>query len=332
MSARVYTAFGLSLSANRPIPGLSTRPDGATDVDADIWFGREAWPAGIEQAPGAIWYVSRESYENQRALQVWRLDEGSFRLLYADGTEFLVNRNGTEVWARWPEASSTLEDTATYLLGPVMALLLRIRGRTCLHGSAVALGKRAIALVGPPGTGKSTTAAAFSRLGYPALADDVVALRHRDAICEVQPAFPQLRLWPDSVALLYGTVDALPRLTPCWDKRALDLMRAGPRFDEQPLPLAAIYLLGGDSPRAGPRCEGLGRRESLLMLVANTCVNYLLDAAMRAAEFDVLTQVVSTVPVRKVAGSNGAHLTQLCSSILEDCEALGCTASPTTVR
>jgi hypothetical protein len=253
-------------------------------------------------------------------------------LAYGDGTRFLVNRRGSEIWATWPD-SLTLDDTLTYLLGPVLGFVLRLRGITCLHASAVAVGDRAIALMGPASAGKSTTAAAFAQMGFPVLADDIVALSERDEIFEVQPAYPQLRLWPESVVRFYGAADALPRLTPTWDKRALDLTQNGCRFLEQALPLAAIYLLAERSTDVAPRTEGLAGREALLTLVANTYVGYLLDAAMRGQEFASLARLVSGVQVRRIVPADDlAQVTRLCACILDDCEALGCTASPTMAR
>ena len=77
-----------------------------------------------------------------------------------------MDRHGTKLWASWPSHSS-VEEAATYLLGPVLGLLLRFRGVTCLHASAVAIGDSVIAFVGAEGAGKSTTAAAFARPGMP---------------------------------------------------------------------------------------------------------------------------------------------------------------------
>jgi dephospho-CoA kinase len=54
-----------------------------------------------------------------------------------------------------------------------------LRGVVCLHASAVAIGDEAIALLGPAGSGKSTTAAAFAERGYSVLAEDVVTLDDR---------------------------------------------------------------------------------------------------------------------------------------------------------
>ncbi len=319
-----YSAFGLALRTNRSIPGLIPRP-AVSSVDTDIWLDPASWKPAIDGLPEEVWHVSEERDGNASALRVWRLGRGDwFRLLYSDGHEFFVNRRGTEVWARWP-GSSTIEDAAIYLLGPILGFVLRLRGTTCLHASAVTVGGRAIALLGPASAGKSTTAAVFARAGYPVLADDVAAVFERGAASWIQPAYPQLRLWPESVALVCGTPDALPPLTPTWDKRALDLTREGWRFDGQPRPLAAIYVLAGRESEVNRSAgiEPLRARDSLLTLVANTCVGYLLDAEMRAQEFRTLGCVVSSVAVRQIVSAGAREpLTVLRDRILQDCEAL----------
>ncbi|HEY0729444.1 MAG TPA: hypothetical protein VGD38_15295, partial [Pyrinomonadaceae bacterium] len=98
-----------------------------------------------------------------------KLQGGRFyRFAYADNTEFVVDHQGREIWTTWPEPL-TLEDTATYLLGPVMGFVLLLRGLVSLHASAIVVDGAAIALVGPAGAGKSTTAAAFSARGFSVL-------------------------------------------------------------------------------------------------------------------------------------------------------------------
>jgi hypothetical protein len=319
-----YSAFGLTLGANRAVPGLAAGA-AASPPDVTLWLNPDRWPVHVDAQPGPRRYVSAETGDdNAPALQVWSMADGAwFKLRYDDGTEFLVDRSGAEVWARW-HAASTVEDMGTYLLGPVLGFVLRLRGITCLHASAVAVDGRAIALLGPPCAGKSTTAAAFALNGYPVLADDIVALAEGDEMA-VQPAHPRLRLWPDSVALLFGTPDALPRLTPGWDKRVLYLGEPHTRFQARPLPLAAIYVLAGGAT-GSVACAGVRAREGLLALVANSYVNYLLDARMRGDEFRCLARVASTVPVRLVPPDAGGP-SERCHRILKDYESLRCTAS-----
>ncbi len=319
-----YAAFGLTFTANHPIPGL-TPQDRPAEADISIQLNADRPHGLFDRDHIEPWYVSDARERDAPALRVWRAGHRpSFRLMYADGTEFLVDAPRGEIRATW-SPPSTLADTATYLLGPVLAFLLRLRGVACLHASAVAIGDRAVAFAGPAEAGKSTLAAAFAQMGIPVLADDVVALTSRDGAPYVQPAYPQLRLWPDAAAALWGSADRLPRLTPTWDKRALDLMQGGYRFQEDPLPLAAVYWL---QPRSAShedvRIEEVKGRLALQTLIANSYSSYLLDSAARAHEFRLLGDVAARVPVRRVVPqAHSRHLTRLCACIVEDAEALG---------
>jgi hypothetical protein len=320
-------AFGLNLVANQPIPGLVESPA----IPADIRLRLGHLPAALrdwerEAEPRLPWYASPHHDASGRPLlTVRQLAGGSFfQFLYGDGTRFVIDRSGSEIWAAWPTAL-TLADAATYLLGPVLGFVLRLRGRVCLHASAVAFDGAVVAFLGPAGAGKSTTAAAFARRGFPVLCDDVVALAEGPDHFNVSPAYPQLRLWPASVALLYGDADALPPLTPNWDKRGLDLRGAGGRFPDKPLPLAAVYLLGErrDDTKA-PYVETLPQAAALWTLVAHTYVNYLLDRTRRAAEFEMLGRLLARVPVRRLIPQAGpARLPQMCDVVVADYQARG---------
>jgi hypothetical protein len=318
-----YFAFGLSVASDLPVPGLVPRT-GFVGADVHLWFRQRPPRLKEPQSGETPFYVSPDG--NGMGVPSLRVqitnDGGYFCFRYTDGTKFLVDRGGTNVWASWPR-TLTLEDTATYLVGPVLGFLLRLRGITCLHASAVALGGRAFALVGPPRAGKSTTAAAFARRGVLVLSDDLVALSDEGGCLKAQPGIPRIRLWPESVCALYGAPDALPLLTPNWDKRYLDLAANGPLFQQLPLPLAAIYLLGERSLDArAPFVEGLPAPEGLMDLVANTYTNRLLDRLMRAQEFNALGRVVTRIPIRRVIPhADPASLGKLCEVLLEDFQA-----------
>jgi hypothetical protein len=254
------------------------------------------------------------------ALGIWTLASGAwFHWRYSDGTEFLVDHLGTRLWAVWLEPL-TIEDTATYLLGPVMGFVLLLRGTHCLHASAINFGDRAIALVGPAGAGKSTTAAAFATLGYRVLSDDVVTLADKSGGLMVHPAYPCLRLWPESVEALFGTRDALPLLTPNWDKRYLDLTGDEHRFQADALPLGAVYFLGARSGNAdAPRIEPVAPQAGMIELVANAYAPYLKDKTARAEEFKVLRHVVAKVPLRRaIPGADLRDVSRLCEVIRDD--------------
>ncbi|MHB1069002.1 MAG: hypothetical protein ACYC1W_03950 [Gemmatimonadaceae bacterium] len=284
-----YALYGLVVRCNRALGDLDAAPAGARE-DVDITLG------GVRRDPGQ-WqaatphYQWREPPDAPPSVEVRRDATRGFWFRYDDGTEFVLDHEATRIQGSWTEASS-LEDTATYLLGPVLGFTLRLRGVLAFHASAVLIDGRAVVLAGPSGSGKSTTAAAFVRAGVPVLADDVVAVRVVDGVTLAYPSYRLLRLWDESERILFGTSGQLPLLTPTWDKRALPLGGDHP-FHETPAPLGDLFLLAprSEDPRA-PHIDALPRGEAFMQLVANTYANYLLDDAMRGHEMRALDAVL----------------------------------------
>ena len=318
-----YRFFALRLRCNCPIPGLPRAAD-AGAVDIEIWLQSQSWPTTAFGASRAVWYPSASRTAADPVVTVWKLaDGGFFEMCYDDGTEFLLDEAGARIWCTWPD-SLTLEDACTYLLGPVLGFALRLRGITCLHASGIEVERQAVAFVGPGGAGKSTAAAVFAESGFAILSDDVVALSDRGSAILAQPAVPRLGLWPDSVEAVFGSPELLPRQTPNWDKRYLDLTQGRYRFQEEPLPLKAIYVIGSrDAAARAPFVDRLRPSVGLTRLIQNTYVNYLLDRTMRAHDFDVLARLVSHVPVRDVVPhADVAQLPRLRDVILDDLQDL----------
>jgi hypothetical protein len=316
-----HAAYGLTLTSDLAIPGLALC---ATHAQADVTVWLREPPehiARLLQSPEEDYYVSPYIGDySTPILSLRSLCGGAyFKFHYDDGTEFVLDRAGTEVFGQWP-ANSTLEDTATYFLGLVLGFLLHLRGQVCLHASAVAVEGGAIALLGPAGAGKSTTAAAFARQGFPVLSDDIVTLCETGGSFLVQPGYPRLCLPPEATASFYGSADALPLFAANWDKRYLDLQQNGHRFQDRALPLAAVYRLSERGAMgADQRVEAMSPREALLDLVGNSYANYLLDDAQRAAEFAVLGRVAARVPMMRVnAPENPEHIGELCAALSQD--------------
>jgi hypothetical protein len=320
-----YLVFGLTLRSNGPIPELplATRNDDVADVHVHLNLSPLETRI-LPSDPATLIYASPYQDESGSSmLRIWSIDGGKLcRLDYADGTRFWLDREGTEVWATWPE-NSTIEDTATYLMGPVLGRLLRLRGVTCLHASAVAFGEQAVAFVGPAGAGKSTTAAALALRGHAILSDDVVALAERDRSFYVHSAYPYLCLWPESVASIYGSADALPQLSANYAKRCLSLGKHELQFAERPLQLAAIYILGERRGDPAPTIEDLAPQQAFLSLLANTFGMNVVDGSLRAKEFETLGRLVPAVRIRHIWPHQApSRLPELCQRICDDVQAI----------
>jgi hypothetical protein len=313
----LYSIYGLHLDADLAIPGLSLCTDShAADVRIHLT------PAASEQTIAST--IEHEWYRSPSLTIFTSADDGGFRVRHPDGVEFLIDRLGREVRANWPP-TSTLDDVALYLTGPVLGFLLRLRGVVALHASVVAIDDEAVAFVGPAGAGKSTTAAAFTARGYPVLTEDVAALFKEGDSFGIYPGYPHIGLWPDSVSMLFGSPDALPVFAAGWDKRCLALTETS-SFVGRPLRLRAIYLLSHracSAPTVAPAATGA----AMIALLGNIYGNLLFHRELRVQEMDTIRSLITTVPVRNIiAGNDPAALPALCEVVLDD---LSSHSSPT---
>ena len=293
-----YVSCGLTVASEIEIPGF---PSAAPEKTPDLFVSvRDRAVPRKSRDVERTRYVSPEcDGDGSPQLTVWTASTGAHRFRYHDGTEFVIDRAATRVEAHWEEPL-TEADTAVYLLGPVLGFIMRLRDIVPLHASAVMIGERAVAFVGDAWAGKSTTAAAFASLGHAVLSDDLLPIAHINGAILAYPSHPRLTMWPDSARALFGATEDLPALTPTYDKRYIDLQN-GDRFQSTPVPLEVIYVLGArGTDLETMRIETIRPQNALMSLVSNTYGNYLLDSAMRAVEFDLLSRVVEHVPVRHV--------------------------------
>jgi hypothetical protein len=297
------------LGADRRLPWLDAAA-GPEDVHVEFLGAPPQPEEGFER----IYVSSSTDHSGAPAFDVLR-SQDRFRFRYRDGTQLTVGDAGRAIEA-WAPETATVADTCSYLFGPVMGWVLRLRGGVPLHASAVAMGGRAVAFLGPAGAGKSTLAAALVLDGAELVSDDLVPTLDGDGRIRIAPAYPCVRLWPESVAMLYGDGEALPRLSPSWDKRGLEVRRHGLRFREQAVDLAAVYVLEGPAPSpASATIAPLTGHRALVTLIANTYVSYLLTDDMRRRELAVLGRLLAGVPVRRVQASG---LDTLCEAIVAD--------------
>lgn len=306
------SAFGLRIESDRPLPGLAAAPDRG-EPEVTVRLG--TIPEPLQPAAGSPPFY-RQPPELGRAEVVVRpsADGAGLHFRFEDGCEVAVDREVRRVWGSWPPHLQ-LEDLAIYLLGPVLALALRRRGRTVLHASAVAHGGAAAALVGTAGAGKSTTAAALAGRGLRVVTDDVLALQAGPgAEILALPGPPLLRLWDDASTALYGAPDALPLLTPNWEKRFLDVAA---QSSGEPLPLRTLYLLGGREAGATPRLEPVTPAEALMALIANTYHGWLSDPADRARDLATLGALVRGARLRRLVPADDRSALESLAAFLE---------------
>jgi hypothetical protein len=330
-----YRAYGLTLGSDTPVFALRQERADLKWYDIVVSLGPETdWVREAKRLPSHLEYpkLGEVELENPAFSLISYGAAEFFELVYGNEAIFFVDGMAERVWGTCLPPL-TNEDVTNYLVGPVMGFVLRRRSILALHACAVCITGQAVALCGESQAGKSTTAAALALRGIPVLCEDITPLYEAAGRFQVEPGYPRVCLWPDAVEKLFGTRDALPRLTRSWEKFFLPLDENNASFEAQRKPLGAVYLLAPRAAEANaPRIEDMGAREALLELVQNTYMNWLLDRDQRAAEFDALSKLVTQVPVRRIVPhADPGRIGDLCDLILADAKCLSADCDSTSL-
>jgi hypothetical protein len=216
-------AFGLRIASDLPLPELESRDNHPGTDDVVIRLLETRIP---DLPPGQELAFRHSTGEH---VLTWAA-VGTFKI---SGTNLIeINRapGVSDAFLRLP------------LLGPVLALLLHLRGALVLHASSVTVGSRAAVFLGDKMAGKSTTAAAFLRAGHKLVTDDVLAIsRNAAGVLAIHPGYPQLKLDPAGSSQMTGNLSEMTsELIPNSSKR-LHRLRSG--FSLDPIEPARFYVL-----------------------------------------------------------------------------------------
>jgi hypothetical protein len=316
-----YRLFGLDVHSDVALPGVQLRTWSPQEDAAPVNIRLSGYSNDEIATKAEQGILVFESKKNEPCVRIQHFPSARFyRFLYGDGIMFDISSDGENVRGSWPSTMS-LEDALTYLLGPIFGFILRIRGFTALHASAAVINGYAVAFVGGNSAGKSTIVAALARAGHRVLSDDIAVLEETSGTFWIKPSYPLIRLWPDSVSILFGTQDALPRLVPSsdwWDKCFLDLQRDGFYFQDEALPVRFTYILGPRSENVQiARADVIPSIEAFPRLVANTYVNYALSSDMRRREFYALGRFVEQIIIKRLILGTSPECVEMLASFLE---------------
>ncbi|NJM23937.1 MAG: hypothetical protein HC836_24960 [Richelia sp. RM2_1_2] len=242
-----YTAYGLGIHSELPLPELVPNYEANTDVNIRL--------QKLENSPLKTDSVAHSFQLTPEGMYIFWENIGTF--LIRDGKEIIIDSDIEAEESR----------LRLFILGAAIGVILHQRGFLVLHASAVAVNGNAVVFVGDKGHGKSTMAAALHARGHNLIGDDVIALdmSHSNQPMVV-PAFPQIKLWPDAVASLGMNPEDLPRLVSHLEKRE---HRINQSFAQKAIPLTQIYVLGRDS---SVEIQALQPQEIFTHLIRNSYV------------------------------------------------------------
>jgi hypothetical protein len=250
-----------------------------------------------------------------------RLRTGATYLRWTGLFEFLVSADGHDI-AYHPLPRASTESLTTYLLGQALSFSFLAFGVEPLHGTVVEIDGEAVAFLGDCGYGKSTLGAAFLRLGYPILTDDLMVLESTATGYAVHPGMPRLKLFPSVARRVLGVERGGPRLNDGTSKQILPL--AAGQAARRPAPLRAIYVLA-EPARAVHRTarrielERIAGGGALLEVIKGSFNIIVVDRDRLERQFAFATKLAATVPVTRLSYPRSLSLLPaVCEAVLAD--------------
>ena len=237
--------------------------------------------------------------------QRWESVPGAFlmtvpnvaRYLVSDGRDILVEPLG----GSWPMVAAFLASTP-------FGALLKQRGLTTLHASAVEAQGGAALFTGVSGAGKSSLLAALVQRGCAMVSDDIAALRAAaDGRFMAWPAGPAARMCGDALQALGWRLGGL-RKAPGDSMKYL--VRMAP-FRKEPLAVRVIYVLEKHGRAAGVEIEQLPFKQAVHALLLNTYRKRTTQGLGRQEEhYRNVRALAAQAPVFHVARSTGSFKLQ----------------------
>jgi hypothetical protein len=303
-----YSAFGLHLVSDQPLPGFLIAPTGVAELQ--VFFGgkvlRHAGQKSIRrevpEVPGLVFETIPGS------------DSMEIRIVHESGSIFLMIKDATVnfEWSRGIDAR-TVE---AVFCGIILKSIALWRQKFALHAGATENpGGKALVIAGKKGAGKSTLLAGFYAAGARIVAEDMATLSQRGGNWRVHSGARILKLLPQAAAALVrstgqtrdtvewhsdhpSAADYLRNQKVLMDTTARDGVR-GP----DSLPLAAIYLLGSRLPAdAAVALERLGKPQAVASLAQELSeVPEMLEPREdKKAALQSLLALVQDVPIYRL--------------------------------
>ena len=297
MTAATHRAFNLGWSIPFDFPQFTPAPAGQV-ADVIVEPGDVPFPP-----PNATWAGPLRAVEPD-AITIGGLPFGRMRI--HSGRSIVVDRTDDDA----------LDALQVVLMGIGASLICHQRGILPLHGSGVLTEHGAIAIVGASGAGKSSLLAEFVAAGGVPLCDDLTAVPFPNDAPHVAPGTRVMKMWPDAIESLGGSIDGLVPVRAGLPKYFV------PLFNQplDPVPLVAVYRLDTHREPETTLTRLAGAAAFHVLLEHTWGKMTIRRMGLQQQHFHQISRLASAVPVLDVrrplgAPREGAALSEL---VLDD--------------
>lgn len=227
-----YKIYGLIVKSEIEIPqAYEIEPEELEKIDVDIVYGK-MYDFMYEHAEkGYGTWTSKFD-----CAWFWRSDSGHFMI-----------EGGKRITIDVFEDANILM-VQSMILSAGFALVILQRNEVCFHGSCLEYGKKAFAVCGESGAGKSTVTMELLKSNYGFLADDTFRVHSIENKYMAEPTYPQQKVCRD-MAEHYGLdLNSMIYIDEERDKFALSRRE---RFVDRECLLSVVFILKKD----GDACE-----------------------------------------------------------------------------
>lgn len=273
-----YTAFGLNIGSEIPIPDLYPS-ENVPQVFVDIGDV----PTNLSNPT-----LKRRTYQ---------LSTNEFILKVANVGDFYVI-NGNRITIN-PNKTFNQNDLRVFLLGPAFGALLHQRKALLLHASAVAVNGSAILFMGNSGVGKSTFAHIFNELGYETISDDLSFLvKNSDGKIYIHSGIPRLKLWKDVMTAFDKDIDCHEQVMTNYEKYHVYPQKV---MSSNSFPVSKAYLLekSDQSTSTIIKLEGIDKINSIIHSTYRK--HYVEYLGIKKEHFSLCFDLAKQVDVLKIS-------------------------------
>ena len=209
-------------------------------------------------------------------------------------------------------------------LGTVLACWFELQGVLALHASALVINGQAAAFLSSNKGGKTSLAAGLMQQGFPLLTDDILLVEMEDGRPIGRSGYPQMRMWPEQAALIFGNEQEFSAVHPYLDKRRIPIDFENPRlFQSGRFPITRCYIpdrYESVNNQAEITITPISTVESVLMLAGFSFLFWLVDQlGLQPNRLKTFSQIVQTVSVNHLTYPSGVeHLPAVCHAVEAD--------------
>jgi hypothetical protein len=289
-----YQAFGLNVQSEFEIPEF-----------LETSFKQPQVTVRFAKVPECLEKPEKEGLRYQ-------LKEKEFLLKLDTVADYHV-QEGTTISIQKRDKSS-MQEVRLFLTGLIFSALLQQRGVFALHGSAVMKGDKAFLICGNSGAGKSTLTREFLCDGYHLLSDDISVIQEEEGTIYVQPSFPFIKLWKDSMDHLEMDELSGAKLREQMDKYGFNLHE---EFYSERLPVNNIFILAPHNKPEYKR-EQLKGIEKFNALKNHTYRFQFMSDSVKHAHFELVNKIASQIPIHKITRPQAPINTTDLKNVIEE--------------